>query len=304
MTPRPTPPAVIPTDIPAIPITSDDAVVAKGVVPAAGGFDDDFQDSSERSRRPVPGWLISLFIMTGWIVGLGILWQLSADRKWVDPLFTSSPSAIWTAAKVMVQDPDFRNMVWVTIWELGISFAVAATVGVLFGLLAGWYSGIRRAIQPPVNALYATPRVALLPLFVLWLGIGHVSRIGFVVSVAALPIFINTIDGVRIVDKDMLRVAKVFRASRYKTFKQVVLPHAVPQIISGLKVGLIMSLLSVVIAQVFIGSAGIGYLLTLYGNTFQTDKLMVCVLFTAILGLLIMYPMNAVEKYFSRWRAS
>lgn len=289
-TPPPAPAGVLDTD----PAPTNPTDPAPGNTPA--------QDRTK--RRNLPQWSISSLIMLGWVLGLGLLWQASADNQWVDPLFTSSPSAIWTAARQMFQDPSFRSMIWVTIWELGISFAAAATAGVLLGLVAGWYAGLRRAIQPPINALYATPRVALLPLFVLWLGIGHLSRIGFVVSVSALPIFINTIDGVRIVDKDMLRVARVFQASRYKTFTTVVLPHAVPQIISGLKVGLIMSLLSVVIAQVFIGSAGIGYLLTLYGNTFQTDKLMVCVLITAILGLLVMYPMNTIEKHFNRWRTN
>lgn len=235
-------------------------------------------------------------------VGIFVLWQMSSDRKWVDPLFTSSPIDILAAARELLATANFRGALVETITEFFLGYALSAVTGVAFGILAGRYAPLWEFLQPFVAALYAAPRIAFLPLFVLWLGIGTGSRLTFVFSLAVLPIFINTVDGVRIVDYGLIRVARAFGASEFDIFRTVTIPHAVPQIVSGLKVGMIMGMLAVVTAEFFIGSAGVGYLLQLYGASFQTARLMFVVLLTAATGALSLIPLTWLENRFESWR--
>lgn len=237
-------------------------------------------------------------------LGVFVLWQTSNDQQWVDPLFTSSPLAVLAAGQQLLASPSFRGSVLETAAEFVVGYALSAVVGVAFGMLAGRYARLREFVQPFVAALYATPRIAILPLLVLWIGIGTGSRLVFIFSLAVLPIFINTTDGVRVVDAGLVRVARAFGASELDIFRTVTLPYAVPQIVSGLKVGLIMGMLAVVTAEFFIGSAGLGYLLLLYGASFQTARLMFVVLLTAGIGVVSLVPLTWLESRFESWRPS
>jgi NitT/TauT family transport system permease protein len=156
--------------------------------------------------------------------------------------------------------------------------------------------------DPFVNALYSTPRVALLPLVIIWLGIGILSKVGIIFLGAVFPIMINARDGVKTTPHNLLTAAKSFGASEWQVFKSVVLPSTVPFIISGLRLGVGRALVGVMVGELYAATAGIGFMITVAGATFQTDKVFVGVLIFAITGMISMELLGKLEKRFSSWR--
>jgi NitT/TauT family transport system permease protein len=148
----------------------------------------------------------------------------------------------------------------------------------------------------------ATPRVALLPLVIIWLGIGILSKVGIIFLGAVFPIMINTRDGVKTTPSNLLTAARSFGASEWMIFKTVVLPSTVPFILSGLRLGLGRAIVGVMVGELYAATAGIGFMITVAGATFQTDKVFVGVLIFALTGMIGMEILSRVERRFSSWR--
>ena len=140
--------------------------------------------------------------------------------------------------------------------EFFSGFALAIVVGVPLGILMGWYSRVNAMLEPFVSALYATPRIALLPLVVIWFGIGIASKVAIVFLGAIFPILVNTITGVRTIEADFIKVARSFGASDRQMFLTVVLPSAVPMLLTGLRLGLGHALVGIVVGEMYGATAG------------------------------------------------
>jgi NitT/TauT family transport system permease protein len=230
------------------------------------------------------------------------LWEAVVRAGLVNPLFTSSPSRIAAAAIEMFADGSIYGHLRVSAIEFFSGFALAIVIGVPLGILMGWYSRVNAVLEPFVSALYATPRIALLPLVVIWFGIGLASKVAIVFLGAIFPILVNTITGVRTIDADFIKVARSFGASDRQMFATVALPSSVPMLLTGLRLGLGHALVGIVVGEMYGATQGLGYLIAVAGARFQTDKVMVGLILIAGLGVALTELLRAIERRFERWR--
>jgi ABC-type nitrate/sulfonate/bicarbonate transport system permease component len=232
-----------------------------------------------------------------------ILWELVGNTfQLINPMFMSAPSLIFKAAVQLFGSGEIYNDLYVSGIELFWGYFLSALVAVPFGIMVGWYKKMSYIFDPFINAMNATPRVALLPLVIIWLGIGVLSKVGIIFLGAVFPILINTRDGVKTTPYNLLTAAKSFGASEWMLFKTVVLPSTIPFILTGLRLGLGRAIVGVMVGELYAATAGIGFMITVAGATFQTDKVFVGVLIFALTGMLGMELLTRVEGRFSKWR--
>ena len=148
----------------------------------------------------------------------------------------------------------------------------------------------------------ATPRVALLPLIIIWLGIGIPSKVGIIFLVAVFPMLINARDGVKTTPQNLLNAARSFGASEWQIFRSVVFPSTGPFILTGLRLGVGRALVGVLVGELYAATAGIGFMITVAGATFQTDKVFVGILIFATSGVILTTILDRVERRFDKWR--
>ena len=220
----------------------------------------------------------------------------------INPMFMSAPSLIWKAAVQLFGSGEIWNDLYVSGVEFGWGYLLSVLVGVPFGIATGWYKKMSYIFDPFINAMNATPRVALLPLVIIWLGIGILSKVGIIFLGAVFPILINSRDGVKTTPYNLLTAARSFGATEWQIFKSVVLPSTLPFILTGLRLGVGRALIGVMVGELYAATAGIGFMITVAGATFQTDKVFVGVLVFAISGMISMELLTKLEGRFDKWR--
>jgi NitT/TauT family transport system permease protein len=238
----------------------------------------------------------------GSFLGLFLFWEVGANVGFVDLFFFSSPSRILAAGVQEVQNPRLWNDFQVSGTELVVGYVLAVVTAIPLGLFAGWYRKFNYFIDPWLNFLNSLPRVALLPLIVLWVGVGIWSKILVVFLGAFFSIMINTLVGVRTADAHLLEVARSFRASQTRIFTTVVLPGSVPFILAGLRLGVGRALIGVIVGELYSSNAGIGYMITIASHTLQTDRMLFGVLLLTFMGVLLVEVLRQVERRFQAWR--
>lgn len=231
------------------------------------------------------------------------VWEMVGNvLQLVNPMFMSSPSLIWKAAVQLFGSGEIWNDLRVSGIEFFWGYILSVAVAIPFGIAVGWYKRMSYIFDPFINAMNATPRVALLPLVIIWLGIGILSKVGIIFLGAVFPILINTRDGVKTTPYNLLNAARSFGASQWQIFKSVVLPSTVPFILTGLRLGVGRALIGVMVGELYAATAGVGFMITVAGATFQTDKVFVGVLIFAISGMIAMEMLTKLEARFSKWR--
>ena len=231
------------------------------------------------------------------------IWELVGNTlKLINPMFMSAPSLIWKAAVGLFASGEIYNDLYVSGVEFAWGLFLSIIVGIPFGIGCGWYRRMAYVFDPFINAMNATPRVALLPLVIIWLGIGILSKVGIIFLGAVFPILINARDGVKTTPHNLLNAAKSFGASEWQIFKSVVLPSTLPFIITGLRLGVGRALIGVMVGELYAATAGIGFMITVAGATFQTDKVFVGILIFATTGVVCMEVIGNLERRFDKWR--
>jgi ABC-type nitrate/sulfonate/bicarbonate transport system permease component len=232
------------------------------------------------------------------------MWQGVATARVWPVLFLPGPTDTFEGLVKLFTDP--RQNIWADLgtsgFEFGTGYVAASIVGLGLGILMGWYTRVQYALDPFVNFLYATPRIVLIPLFIIWFGIDWQSKVAVIFLGALFPMIINTMAGVRNTDAALLRVARSFGASEALVFRRVVLPGAVPFILTGLRLGVGHALTGVVVAELIAARHGIGKLISDFGTTFQTPKMFAAILFIAGTGVLLTWLLQRIENRFQSWR--
>jgi ABC-type nitrate/sulfonate/bicarbonate transport system permease component len=232
-----------------------------------------------------------------------VVWELVGNTfQLINPMFMSAPSLVWKAAVQLFSSGEIYNDLYVSGIELFWGYFLSAAVAVPFGIMVGWYKKASYIFDPFINAMNATTRVALLPLVIIWLGIGILSKVGIIFLGAVFPILINTRDGVKTTPYNLLTAARSFGASEWMLFRTVVLPSTIPFILTGLRLGLGRAIVGVMVGELYAATAGIGFMITVAGATFQTDKVFVGVLVFALTGMIGMDLLTRVERRFDKWR--
>ncbi len=227
---------------------------------------------------------------------------MSVVMGWAKPLFVSSPTRIVKALLAMIADGSIWTHLAVSGMEFFFGYALAVVVGIPLGILMGWYRRLNAVLDPFVSALYATPRIALVPLIIIWFGVDLGAKIAIIFLATVFPILVSTITGVRTIDRDFIKVARSFGASDRQLFLTVALPSSVPMLLTGLRLGLGHALIGIVVGEMIGAQAGIGYMMSLAGATFQTDRVFVGLVIIAGAGMLMTEVLRMIERRFESWR--
>jgi NitT/TauT family transport system permease protein len=257
----------------------------------------DAKEAVRRSRRQL------LWSASSPVLAL-LAWETVVALGALDPLFVSSPSRVAAALVGLAGEAGFWTDLRISAIEFAIGFAAAVVTALTLGLLAGWYRRVNAAIDPLLSGLYATPRIALLPLVLIWFGIGIWSKVALVYLGAFFPIVISVMSGVRITEGRYVRVARSFSAGQWHLLRSVVLPGSVPFILSGIRLGVGRGLIGVVVGEFYVSSAGIGHRIATAGASLQTDVVFAGVVIVTLIGAVIVARVHRIERHFERWKPS
>jgi ABC-type nitrate/sulfonate/bicarbonate transport system permease component len=250
-------------------------------------------------RFPVRTENLLLFAVT--LVLFLVLWEVLANLGWFNPFFTSSPSRIVKSAIWLFQHGFWQDIL-VSLVEFLLGMLLAILLSFVTGLLLGWYRRLNAMFEPFVTMMNAMPYVAILPLIILWFGIGIESKIVAVFLAAFFPLAINIMVGVKTVDPHLLACARSFGATDGQVFKTLVLPSSVPFFVAGLRIAVARGLVGIVVGEMMASVSGIGHMMTVANSTFQTDKLFVGIVLLASFGYLLVELIKRLEKRFNSWR--
>jgi NitT/TauT family transport system permease protein len=230
------------------------------------------------------------------------LWELGSATGYLNKLIMSSPTGVAEAFQVEVARGEIWGHLWISIVEFTLGFLIAAVVGISVGLVAGWWHRAFFAIDPWVTILYSTPTVALVPLIILIFGIGVWSKVFVVFLISVFPVIVNTLAGVQSTSRSLVDVARSFGATPRKQWTSVVLPGAVPFILTGLRLAGVHGMVGVVVAELIAGNEGVGFVINLAGASLRTGTVMLMILFLGLWGVAFGELMQRVENRFESWR--
>lgn len=220
----------------------------------------------------------------------------------VNPLFASYPTAIATAAVRLVQNGELIEALKQSLTTLVISFGLGTIIGLVLGMLIGRYRRLEAATDWIISALYSTPKVAILPLIILWLGLGSTSKIFLVTMTVIFPILINTIAGVKNVPAHLIDVGAAFAAKEQHIFSKIILPSAIPYMVAGVRLSVGKAVIALVVAEFFTAISGLGSLITKYGNMYDTAAMFVPIFILMFMGVTLQAGAKAAEKRIAQWR--
>jgi NitT/TauT family transport system permease protein len=236
------------------------------------------------------------------IVGILVLWEVICQLELVPPLFLPSPSSILLAGWDMLTSGELHENVLASLFRIAVGYAVGAVCGFVFGLLLGFSRWVDAVLTPIVYSIYPIPKIALLPLIILWLGIGETPKFTMIALGVFFPVVINTYSGVKNVDPIWIKAAVTFGSSHLNVIRKVILPGALPMIFAGLKLAAGTSLLLLVSAEMIAAQQGLGSMILHYGNLMITTNLMVGVLILSLLGLLFNRGLQWLEHKLLPWK--
>lgn len=236
------------------------------------------------------------------VVLLVILWQALAAARVLNPIFFSDPLDILRAGSIYIPSSQFAQDITTTGVTFLAGLGASIVVGLVIGFGVGWFRPLEDFLDPLITLAYAAPRIALVPLFVIWFGIGLRSAIVMTFAMAVFPVIINTAAGVRTVDRDLVDLARSFGASTSQVLRTIVMPASIPPILSGVRLSVGMSLIGTIVAEFIISSGGVGYMMNNAANNFQTADVFVGLFVISLLGLLMTQGVKLVERRVDSWR--
>ncbi len=239
---------------------------------------------------------------TAAIAGLVLAWELAARLRVVPPLFLPAPSLIAVRGWELLASGLLPLHVLASLKRILAGYAIGAALGVLVGVGTGFFGPARAVGQPLISALYPIPKIAILPLLILWLGIGEPPKIAVIAIGAFFPVAINTHSGISECDPALLRAGIGFGATRWDLVRHVLLPAALPMIFTGLRLAAGLSLLLVVSAELIAADSGIGFLILSAADLLHTEDLMVGLAVLSLLGVLFNAVLSLVERWVVRWK--
>ncbi len=229
-----------------------------------------------------------------------IAWELYGRSS--NPLLFTYPTAVADAAVDMVADGTLIRALGQSLSVLAMGFAIGTGAGIALGMLAGRSAVAAALLELPVNALYATPMVALIPVLVLWFGFGVTAKVVVVTLFVVFPVLINTMRGVREVDQRLVEVARTFRSSERKLWLDLVLPSALPFIVTGVRLAIGRGLIGVIVAEFYTAFSGLGYLIVDNANTFKTARVFVPIVVLMALGVTFTALLEWAEGRIAPWQ--
>ena len=254
-------------------------------------------------RKNRQNFIYAGLAMASLVTGLG-LWWASVALGFANPVLLPPPSTVVSAFVEMVVDGSIFVHVAVSLGRAFGGFVIATLIAVPLGICIGRIAWVSAVANPWIEAFRPVPPIALLPLVVMWFGIGETSKLAVICYGAMFPILINTVHGVRAIDNSLLRAARALGASNSQIFWLVVLPGAIPSVITGLRLGASMAVLVLVAAEMLGSTSGLGWLIMDSREHFFPDRIMVGIVTLGLIGYALNHGLLTLERRIVQWRPS
>jgi NitT/TauT family transport system permease protein len=238
------------------------------------------------------------------IVLLVIIWKLVIAIFDVSPFVLPQPEDVLKGVKELVNSDGFWTDVRVTLTETLVGFAIALALGIILGTILGRVVWLEQAARPVIVASQVVPKVALIPLFIIWFGFGMTSKIIIVALLAFFPILLNVILGVRSVDSGHRDVMRSLNASRWETFRRLEYPSTLPYILAGMEVGIVFAVVGAIVGEYLGGDQGLGYRIVTSLNNLQAETLFAVILVLTLFGFLLYLAVIALKRFLIPWHDS
>lgn len=229
-------------------------------------------------------------------------WQLASDSGLLDERTLAAPSTIFATAVELARDGVLGSATLISLQRVGLGFALGASIGLVLAVVAGLSRIGEDAVDPPMQMLRTLPHFGLIPLFIIWMGIGEAPKVALIAMGVCFPLYLNTFAGIRGVDRKMLEAARAMQLSWTQRLRHVVLPGALPQALVGLRQSLGIAWLSLIVAETVGADAGLGYMINLAREFQQTDTIVVGLAVYSLLGLITDGVVRGIESRALTWR--
>lgn len=233
------------------------------------------------------------------VAAIVTMWEFAAS--FVSPVLIPRPQKVVASFIELFQAGTAQAALSISIKELYLGLVVGLVAGILLGMLIGRYSMAEGILGPFINAANATPLNVLIPLLIVWVGISAKARILFVVLITFFPVLLNTAGGLRNVSRGYVEVGKMMGLSERQLVRKVIMPASVPYIFAGIRIGVALAVIGMIVGEMEVSNVGLGYLLNFYGEGFQTSKLLALVFLTSLIGVLNVMIVRVVQRRFFKW---
>ncbi|MDA8271265.1 MAG: ABC transporter permease [Actinomycetota bacterium] len=263
-------------------------------------------DEELAKRMPKPpkpglaqrGWMI----VVAPLVAVGIIagsWELAAS--FVSPVLVPPPQRVVHDFLVLFSRGTAQGALAISIRELYIGLFIGLVAGILLGMLIGRYSMAEGLLGPFINAANATPLNILIPLLIVWVGISSKARILFVILITFFPVLLNTAGGLRNVSRGYVEVGQTMGLNERQLLRKVILPASVPYILAGVRIGVALAVIGMIVGEMEVSNVGLGYMLNFYGQGFQTGKLLALVFLASLIGVFNVTMVRVIQRSFFKW---
>lgn len=242
-------------------------------------------------------WIATPLILIGFV----LVWDIYVRVFSVSPFILPRPNAVWDATVELLGERRTYWHIWVTLFETLAGFAVAVVTGIVLGGLLGKIRWLEQTLNPLIVGLQVMPKVALIPLFIVWFGFGVTSKIVLAAVIAFFPIMTNTILGIKSVERGNRDVMLALNASRWQTFRDVELPHALPFILTGMEVGIVLATIGAIVGEYLGGSQGLGYMAVATLNAFDVEAMFGVILLMTVMGWLLYFLVVTLRRFLTPW---
>jgi len=238
------------------------------------------------------------------IVLMVVIWKLVIAIFDVSPFVLPQPEDVVSGVRDLVDSNGFWTDVRVTLTETLVGFGIAIILGIGLGTLLGRVQWLEQAMRPVIVASQVVPKVALIPLFIIWFGFGITSKIIIVAMIAFFPMLLNTILGVRSVDEGQKDVMKSLNASRWQTFRRLEYPSTLPYILAGMEVAIIFAVIGAIVGEYLGGDQGLGYQIVTSLNNLEAERLFAVIFCLTLFGFILYLAVIALKRFLIPWHAS
>lgn len=268
----------------------------------------DKSPGGHQSEKPVPfrgaGFVPRPMGVVGPLVFIALIaiWEWGSQAGWISALVLPAPSEAFNAFKELAVSGNLWKHVSASLQRLIVGWTVGTTLGLIVGISIGLFSLARAGLMPLVSAIFPIPKIALLPLFIIWFGIGEGSKVATILFGTFFPTVIAVYGGVDNVDRNLIRMGQSFGLSWTSIVRKIILPGALPAILSGARISASIAIILLVAAEMIGAEFGIGAYVLLAGSLMATDQLIAGVAMLSMLGLSVAWLIGKAEKYFLNWR--
>lgn len=233
-----------------------------------------------------------------------LIWWVYVAVKEVPAYMLPAPDAVWSSLVKLVTDGTVWPHLWTTSYEVILGFVIGAVLGMVLGYLFEKVEILKITLMPYLIFVQTAPKIALVPLFVVWFGIGLVSKVVLIISMVLFPVLTGMMLGLESIPADVRNLMKVLKATPMQVFSKVELQYSLPALFSSLKVGIVQAVIGAIVAEWVSGKQGLGYILTYASSTYNTPMLLAGIIVTIILGIVTYEAVSICENRFLYWHES